>query len=617
MLLRHTSTFLINTVSFSEFFEVDVSKFNLYDDTDTELTSLADDDRFIVTDFSTDGKPNRYVKLSTLRDAVVSTTDDTTIDDTTIGRNADDELEVKDGGIRDEHIADDLTDEEKVTAKTRLGVVDGTTVTVDNTTIEDDETDGLRVKDGGISHEKLAEDSVDGSNIESDTIDSEHYIDGSIDTEHIADDNITLEKMANDSVGQEQILDDAIGTEHYQAGSVDNEALGLTAIRDENVADDLDDTEKKNVREKLGIPRVTTGGAVPTDPLTNDIHSYDTGASSLTNHRSNSDTTDITSAVRGDIFKYNGTNWIKEIAASAVSGLENNSVRDEHIANDLTDTEQENFLEKIGGNQRYHHTVDRVYEALLPRTGAQYVVIALDTGNFYHVYMGNYNSDLIENFLNSLGRRAEVVIENEDGDVDWTGHLESVFDDDETSATLRVEFLADDRNGTFTDNENITIAFGYSPINEQMDNETIERNTDGEIALKDEGIRDEHIADDLTDTEQENFRDKIGVSLTTRGMEIARTATIVASGSAIFFDTEWILASDIPTGFGNDTALTPAFVDIPQLPPSYAVDGLWAILYVNGVETDAAVLDWGPGGSRELSSNRFGIHDKSTLLWDQ
>ena len=220
----------------------------------------------------------------------------------------------------------------------------------------------------------------------------------------------------------------------------------------------------------------------------NDIHIYDADASSLTNHRNNDDTADVTTATAGDHFKYDGTNWILEVEPGTVAIISDGSVRDEHIADDLTADEQENFLEKIGGNQRYHHTVNRVYEDGLPRNTAQEVVIAHFSGNFYHVYMGNYNSDLIENFLNSLGRRSEIVIANDDGDVNWKGYLDSVFDDNETSATLRVEFLSDDRVGTFTDGEGITLSFGYSPINEVVDNETIERNEDGEISLKYDGL---------------------------------------------------------------------------------------------------------------------------------
>ena len=99
------------------------------------------------------------------------------------------------------------------------------------------------------------------------------------------------------------------------------------------------------------LARVTTGASVPTSPETNDLHIYDTTASSLTNHRNNDDSADKTTATAGEHFKYDGTNWILEIEPGNVVIISNNSVRDEHIADDLTDGEKENFLEKIGGNQ--------------------------------------------------------------------------------------------------------------------------------------------------------------------------------------------------------------------------------------------------------------------------
>ena len=316
------------------------------------------------------------------------------------------------------------------------------------------------------------------------------------------------------------------------------------------------------------LARVTTGASVPTSPETDDIHIYDVAASSLTNHRNNDDTADEDSATAGDHFKYDGTNWRQEIAAPSTSGLVDNSVRDEHIADDLTADEQENFLEKIGGNQRYHHTVNRVYEDGLPRNTAQEVVIAHFSGNFYHVYMGNYNSDLIENFLNSLGRRSEIVITNDDGDVNWKGYLDSVFDDNETSATLRVEFLSDDRVGTFTDGEGITLSFGYSPINEVVDNETIERNEDGEISLKYDG-------------------------LTKKGPLLATSSTLPTAAAIEEIVVTWTIETDVPTGV---EALSPNKLKVPEKRPYEWCDGLMIEALVDGtVISDSKVL-WGPSG---------------------
>ena len=316
------------------------------------------------------------------------------------------------------------------------------------------------------------------------------------------------------------------------------------------------------------LARVTTGASVPTSPETNDLHIYDTTASSLTNHRNNDDSADKTTATAGEHFKYDGTNWILEIEPGNVVIISNNSVRDEHIADDLTDDEKENFLEKIGANQRYHHTVDRVYEAMLPRNTAQEVVIAPFSGNFYHIYMGNYNSDLIENFLNSLGRRSEIVITNDDDDVSWKGYLDSVFDDNETSATLRVEFLPADRVGTFTDGEGITLSFGYSPINEVVDNETIERNSDGEISVRFEG-------------------------LSKKGPYSPQVAPCRPQQQQAEIVVTWTIESDVPSGV---EALSPNKLKVPEKRPYEWCDGFMIEALVDGtVISDTKVL-WGPSG---------------------
>ena len=224
-------------------------------------------------------------------------------------------------------------------------------------------------------------------------------------------------------------------------------------------------------------------------------------------------------------------------------------------------------MKRLEATRRYHHTVDRLYEAELPRNSAQEVVITNDTGNFYHIYMGNYNSDLIENFLNSLGRRSEIVITNDDDDVKWKGYLDSIFDDDETSATLRFEFLPADRVGTFTNGEGISLSFGYSPINEQVDNETIERNNDGEISVRFEG-------------------------LSKKGPLLATSSTLPTAAAAEIVVT-WTIESDVPTGV---EALSPNKLKVPEKRPYEWCDGLMIEALVDGtVISDSKVL-WGPSG---------------------
>ena len=60
----------------------------------------------------------------------------------------------------------------------------------------------------------------------------------------------------------------------------------------------------------------TMGYFVPSSPTSGDIHIYDVDASSLSNHRNNGDTADVTTASVGDHFKYDGTNWVLEISTS-------------------------------------------------------------------------------------------------------------------------------------------------------------------------------------------------------------------------------------------------------------------------------------------------------------
>ena len=80
--------------------------------------------------------------------------DTVNVDDETIENDDTDGLRVKAGGIRDDHIADDLTPEEKSEARSRLGA---DTVDVDDETIENDDTDGLRVKAGGLDDSHIKE----------------------------------------------------------------------------------------------------------------------------------------------------------------------------------------------------------------------------------------------------------------------------------------------------------------------------------------------------------------------------------------------------------------------------------------------------------------------------
>ena len=109
-------------------------------------------------------------------------------------------------------------------------------VTVDGSTIELSASDGsgsVRIKDLGVSTDKLAADAVTGAKIADDAIDSEHYVDGSIDTAHLAADAVTGAKIA----------DDAIDSEHYVDGSIDTAHLAADAVTGAKIADNAIDSE--------------------------------------------------------------------------------------------------------------------------------------------------------------------------------------------------------------------------------------------------------------------------------------------------------------------------------------------------------------------------------------
>ena len=174
----------------------------------------------------------------------------------------------------------------------------------------------------------------------------------------------------------------------------------------------------------------------------------------------------------------------------------------------MTETEKANFRDKIDTAARYSQVLDRVFRSALPRNNANQVVITLNTGNIYNFDISGSNDDLPSHYLNAIARSTEIRVVSDDGETDWVGSLESISDYEEGSAVLQVEFLPDNRTGTFTDAEGITVYFGYAPVNERIDDETITRDGNGAIQVGE--IDDQNIKDDMTDSEKSEFRSRIG-----------------------------------------------------------------------------------------------------------
>ena len=99
-----------------------------------------------------------------------------------------------------------------------------------------------------------------------------------------------------------------------------------------------------------------TGGGTPYQtghrfslgcPSTNDIFEFNASASSITAKDFNG-TDDITSAERADVFKYDGTDWIKqsEDTNADISGKADTDLQ--NVGSSLTESEQDTVKERIG-----------------------------------------------------------------------------------------------------------------------------------------------------------------------------------------------------------------------------------------------------------------------------
>ena len=113
----------------------------------------------------------------------------------------------------------------------------------------------------------------------------------------------------------------------------------------------------------------------------------------------------------------------------------------------------------------FHRTVQRTYRTSGPLTQTNQIIIEQHgtTGTVYNLDVSRHTGAeaLPEAFLNHLGRFTPIKVVSDDGTVVWRGELVSVHDDDETSATLRIDF-ANERTGTFSNNETVHLSFGVA-----------------------------------------------------------------------------------------------------------------------------------------------------------
>ena len=128
----------------------------------------------------------------------------------------------------------------------------------------------------------------------------------------------------------------------------------------------------------------------------------------------------------------------------------------------------------------FHRTVERTYRTSGPRTQTNQIIIEQHgtTGTVYNLVVSRHTGAeaLPELFLNNLGRFTPIKVISEDGTVVWRGELVSVHDDDETTATLRIDF-ANERTGTFSNNETVYLSFGVAILSRLVAS-AVELNTD-------------------------------------------------------------------------------------------------------------------------------------------
>ena len=206
-------------------------------------------------------------------------------------------------------------------------------------------------------------------------------------------------------------------------------------------------------------------------------------------------------------------------------------VRDDHIADDFTTTEEDNFRAKIAASEEYHTIVSRLYEENVPRNQTGEVTLVLEEDEIYNLDIengspsnleieGTKNDDLVNHFFSTLAVGTKIEITNRD-DVTWVGLMIGHESADTTDATLTINF-EDGREGTFTDGEQIYISFGYAPTGTKPDDTTLEIQDDGQIGVKLASLDDTHIKS-LSKGKKADFRAVIGANAFTVGDTVPTT----------------------------------------------------------------------------------------------
>ena len=156
---------------------------------------------------------------------VVPSADEVTI------TNKNNRLSVKDGGIQLSHAA-------KVDVSGGFVSYDGmdtkvneliaqAQVKVDGTTISRDAEQRLQVKDGGITSAKLAANSVTADKVADGSIGTAELASGAVSTAKLESGAVTTDKLANSSVGPAKLMQKSVQPQHISDPAAHRNAMGL------------------------------------------------------------------------------------------------------------------------------------------------------------------------------------------------------------------------------------------------------------------------------------------------------------------------------------------------------------------------------------------------------
>ena len=204
-------------------------------------------------------------------------TDLNPVDDVTITRNLQDELEVKDGGITNAKLATDVKVGSLASlATTEKGSVVGainevnTNTAVDNTTIERS-NNVLQIKAGGVRSTELANGAVTGGKIDNNAVTTAKISPLAVTTQTIADNAVSRAKLNEnvadrstielDSTNGLQIKDGGVGIIKLDASMVRTSVEGFQATPDDNhivteklVKDSLDALTPDSIINVTALP---------------------------------------------------------------------------------------------------------------------------------------------------------------------------------------------------------------------------------------------------------------------------------------------------------------------------------------------------------------------------